>query len=250
MARAATWQATSTAAGCASGLTPNASPGNSGGGGSIRSRPEPSEFKDVSGSALLGVEWRIGKDRLSPSVGQTWRWYGNAPYARTATMAIDWLHPMGRLGQLLVHGGASRADYRRNDLQDGALYDLSVGIERAVTERSGFGLTLTGYRQTARDPGYAIVSAGASTVAWQDLGRVTLIATAGVHRLEGDARLFLFAQRRREWLLRATGAASFRQVTVSGFAPVARLVLERNQSTVELYDYRRIAVEFGISRAF
>lgn len=208
------------------------------------------EFNDVSGSALLGVEWRIGKDRLSPSVGQTWRWYGNAPYARTATISIDWLHPMGRVGQLLVHGGASRADYRRNDLQDGALYDLSVGIERAVTERSGFGLTLAAYRQTARDPGYATVSVGASTVAWRDFGQVTLIATSGLHRLEGDARLFLFADRRREWLLRATGAAKFRQATVAGFAPVVRLVLERNQSTVGLYDYRRIALEVGIGRAF
>lgn len=208
------------------------------------------EFNDISGSALLGVEWRRGRDRLSPSVGRTWRWYGGMSYARTATISMDWLHPIGRRGQLLVHGGASRADYLRNDLQDGAIYDLSVGIERALTERSGVGLTITGYRQTARDPGYANVSFGAKTVAWQELGQVTLVASSEVHRLEGDARLFLFADPRREWLLRSSGAATFRQATVAGFAPVARLILERNQSTVGLYDYRRIAVEFGVTRAF
>ena len=49
------------------------------------------EFNDISGSALLGVEWRRGRDRLSPSVGRTWRWYGGMPYARTATISMDWL---------------------------------------------------------------------------------------------------------------------------------------------------------------
>jgi len=57
---------------------------------------------------------------------------------------------------LLVSGSASRADYVRNYLQDGAIYDLNVSIERALTARTGVGLTIAGTRQTARDPGYAI----------------------------------------------------------------------------------------------
>lgn len=211
---------------------------------------EKSAFNDISASALLGLERRTGRDRLSASVGQTWRWYGNDPYARTAAVAVDLLHPIGTRAQLLVHGGASRANYLRNDLQDGELYDASVGIERAVTQSTGFGLTLSGYRQTARDPGYAAVSGGISAFTWMDLGRISLATSAGVHRLEGDERLFLFPERRREWLLRSTFAATFRQVQVAGFAPVARLVLERNKSTVGLYDYRRTAVELGIVRAF
>lgn len=207
-------------------------------------------FNDVSGSALIGLEWRNGKDRFNPSLGQTWRWYGDKSYARTASFSIDWLHPVGLRKQLLVHGGAARANYLRNDLQDGGLYDLSVGIEAAATRQSGFGVTVSGYRQTARDPGYSIVSVGASTLAWQDVGKVTLIASTGVYHLEGDARLFLFADRRREWLLKTSAIATLRQITVASFAPRIRLVLERNQSTVGLYDYRRAAVEFGVSRAF
>jgi hypothetical protein len=31
---------------------------------------------------------------------------------------------------------------------------------------------------------------------------------------------------------------------------MTRLVVERNRSTVEFYDYKRICTEFGIARAF
>lgn len=44
--------------------------------------------------------------------------------------------------------------------------------------------------------------------------------------------------------------AVFRQLTIAGFAPTARLVIERNRSNVEFYDYKRPRTEFGISRAF
>lgn len=207
-------------------------------------------FNDVSGSALLGLEWRSGRDRISPSIGQTWRWYGGQAYARTGAASLDWLHPLGLRGQLLVHGGASRARYDRNPLQDGGLFDASIGLERAVSAHSGFGLTLSGYRQTARDPGYATLSGGVSAVTWRDLGKFTLVTSAGLNRLEGDARLFLFPERRREWLVRGSAALTTRHLTWAGFAPNVRLVAERNVSSVGLYDYRRVAVELGIVRAF
>lgn len=207
-------------------------------------------FNDMSGSALLGLEWRNGKDRLSSSLGQTWRRYGGMPYARTGTISLDWIRSLDPRTQLLVHSGASRASYLRNDLQDGSLYDLAISVERALNKRTGLGATISGYRQTARDPGYSTVSGGVSLLAWQDIGETTLIASTAVSRLVGDERLFLFADRRQEWLLKASIGATFRQITIAGFAPKTRLVMERNYSTVELYDYRRVSVEFGVTRAF
>jgi hypothetical protein len=62
--------------------------------------------------------------------------------------------------------------------------------------------------------------------------------------------LFLFPERRREWLYQASGGATFRTLTVHGFAPLVRLTYERNYSTVGLYDYRRLAADIGIARAF
>ena len=37
---------------------------------------------------------------------------------------------------------------------------------------------------------------------------------------------------------------------LGAWAPVARLLYERNRSTFTLYDYSRIAAEFGVSTAF
>ena len=35
-----------------------------------------SQFNDIAGSMLLGLEWRAGRDRLTPAIGSTMRWYG------------------------------------------------------------------------------------------------------------------------------------------------------------------------------
>ncbi len=157
---------------------------------------------------------------------------------------------MGERAQLDVQGSAGRVDYKLNDLQDGGLYALSVGYERALTPRTGVGMTVDGARQAADDPGYATWSGGATVLAWRDLGRTTVFASAGLHRLEGDARLFLFPDKRREWLWQAGAGATFRRLTWNGFAPVVRVSYERNVSTVGLYDYHRLATNAGVTRAF
>lgn len=209
-----------------------------------------SEFDDISSSALVGLEWRLGADRISPSVGYTWRLYGGPLYARTQTVALDWIHPAGPVAQLDMQASASRARYLLDPLQNGEIYASSASYERALTPKIGGSITLDVTRQTAEDPGYATWSGGGSVLAWRDLGRTTVFASAGIHRLEGDAQLFLFPDRRREWLYQAGAGATFRQVQWKGFAPVIRVTWERNQSTVGLYDYHRLATSLGIARAF
>lgn len=207
-------------------------------------------FSDASGTALMGLEWHRGQDRLTPAIGTGRRWYGMRRYADSTTAALDWLHPVGSRAQLVLHGGIARTRYRRNDLQDGGLYDASVGWEAAATPSSGWAITLSGYRQTARDPGYAVWSGGIGSLAWREFGHWTLAVTTGISRLEGDGRLFLFADRRREWLLRAGASVTARNLAVAGFAPTIRLHLERNRSSVGLYSYRRVAADIGIVRTF
>jgi len=207
-------------------------------------------FNDVSGSALVGIEWQAGRDRFIPSIGATWRRYGGKAYARTQTADIRWTHRLGRRAQGDAAFSYGRAHYVRNALQDGSLFNLSLSVERALTARTGIGISVNGNRQTARDPGYALTSGGITLLGWRDMGKVTMFANATVRRLESDARLFPFTDRRKEWYLRAGVGATFRQIEVAGFSPVLRLAYERNISTVALYDYRRVAVDIGITRAF
>ncbi|PNQ03798.1 hypothetical protein A8G00_09685 [Sphingobium sp. SA916] len=208
------------------------------------------EFNDVSGSALIGIEWLHGRDRLSVSAGPTRRWYGGQRYADTDAVTIDWLHGLGRTSQLVATASVSDVTYARNNLQDGTIYDLGLSFERALSARAGASVTFSGTRQTARDPGYATAAGGLTLTGWREAGHTTLFVSTGIRRTEADAALFLFGARRQEWLMSARTGATFRRLAYRGFAPYVRLAYERNISTTALYEYRRAATEIGITRAF
>jgi outer membrane protein len=209
-----------------------------------------SQFDDAVTAAQIGAELQLGKVQLRPQIGRSYRWYGHSLYATTNSVSINFSRPIGRRAQLEVQGGAGWADYRTNDLQDGQIYDASISYERALTQRSGGSFTLSGQRQVAADRGYSTTSGGANLVVWREMGKATVFANAGLYRLEGDARLFLFPDRRKEWLGRAGIGATFRQIKIAGFSPVVRLNYERNQSTVGIYDYSSLSGDIGITRAF
>lgn len=208
------------------------------------------QFNDVSGSAQLGLEWRSKADRFTPSAGYTRRWYGGDLYARTQSLSLDWLHPLGKRAQMSANIGVSRVRYVRNPLQDGAIYNGSLTYERALSARSGGSISFYFNRQTADDPGYATTSGALGTVYWHDFGKMTLFGTATASRLKADRRLFLYHDRRKEWYVRGGIGATFRQLKVAGFSPIVRIAYERNWSTVGIYDFKRAATEVGITRAF
>lgn len=208
------------------------------------------EFNDIALSAAIGLEINRAADRFRPSIAQSARFYGGELHSRTGSASLNWLHAIGREAQFDATVSIARADYRVNDLQDAWLFDLAAGYERAFGPRSGGAVTLNASRQAARDPGYSTAAGGASLLYWRDIGRLTVFASAGLRRLEGDARLFLFTDRRKEWLYSLAAGGTFRHFTVNGFAPLVRLSYERNASSVGIYDYRRTSVNFGITRAF
>ncbi|WP_126174419.1 surface lipoprotein assembly modifier [Altericroceibacterium xinjiangense] len=209
-----------------------------------------SEFNDITTTALVGLEVQGKHDRFSPSIGHGWRRYGKRSYMHTDVATLEWIHALGRRAQLNGSVSAATTDYQLNDLQDGALYSVSAGVERALSARSGISATLTATRQTARDPGYATASGGVRLLGWREAGRTTLFAAAALQRTEGDAALVLFGDRRREWFASVRAGGTFRAMSVRGFAPYARVGYEHNASSVALYDYRRFTSEFGIARAF
>ena len=79
---------------------------------------------------------------------------------------------------------------------------------------------------------------------------MTVTLAGEIGRLHADERLLLFPDRRRDDYARLSVGASFRQLQYAGFAPVLRFSIERNHSSIALYDYRRTRTEFGIARAF
>jgi hypothetical protein len=207
-------------------------------------------FNDVAFDLAAGPELQWGDNRLSIEAGATERLYGQKPFQRSARIGATWTRPLGRLTQLRLNGSAALVDNQMNDLQDGKAYSTQVSFERALSPTTGVGLTLGLGRQSLKDPGYSTTGWRAGLLAWRDIGRATVTAEVQYGRLKADDRLVLFPDKRSERYSRFTIGATFRRLAVGGFAPVTRLVIERNRSTIEFYDYRRTRTEFGVTRAF
>jgi hypothetical protein len=209
-----------------------------------------SEFDDLIASFQAGPQWLSGKDRLSVSGAATWRWYGLDPYTFDYGVTGDWQHPIGGRTQLKLDGSALKEDNRRNGLESGERYGLSAEVDHAFSARFGGGLSLSGMRQVAQDPGYSTASGGASVYLYRELGRTTAVLNLGYRHLEADERLFLYPERRKDDDVNVQLSGTFRALTVGTFAPIARMGYERNWSTVGIYDFHRISAELGITAAF
>lgn len=207
-------------------------------------------FNDLSLSLQAGPEFTSGKDRLALSAAISPRWYGGAPYSLSWGVTGNWQHPLSARRQLRVDAAAIRSDNHFNDLQDATRLSLSAGIDQAFSARAGGGIQASGQRELARDPGYSHAGGGIEAYLYREFGQTTAVVNLSYNHLAADARLLLFPRRRIDNRYSAMLSATFRALRLWRFAPLARLRLERNVSSIEVYDYRRIAGEVGVSAAF
>jgi hypothetical protein len=208
------------------------------------------DFNDVTVGAQFGPQYNWGSNQLTISFGPSWRWYGRDPYSTTIGGNVSWQRPLGKRSQLRIEGGIAHVNNKRNALQTADDFNISAGVDRAFSARSGGGVQVYGFREVARDPGYSLASGGASAYLFHEFGRTTLVGTLGYSHLEADERLFLYPRRRIEDRYNASLAVTLRALHLGSFAPLVRLKWERNSSSIEIYDYRRVAAEFGITSAF
>jgi outer membrane protein len=207
-------------------------------------------FNDILVNLQIGPQYRSGRDRISIAAGPTWRWFGNRLYSISYGGTAEWQHPTGKRSQLRIEGGIVHVDNQLNSLQVADDFTVNASFDRALSARTGIGIQGYAFRETARDPGYSLTSGGTSLYAYREVGRTTLIGTAGYSHLEADARLFLYPDRRVEDRYSASLAATLRAIHVGAFSPLVRVKWERNRSSIEIYDYKRISAEFGMSSAF
>ena len=209
-----------------------------------------SRFDDAALAVQAGPQFLSGRDRLAVSLTAGRRWYGLDPYTWFYGLSGNWEHPIGNRTQLRIDASALKEENEVNRLQDTDRYTAAVSLDRAFSSTTGGGVRLVGSRDDARDPGYADVTAGGSAYLYREWGRTTAVANVAYRRLEADERLFLYPRARRDDNLDLSLSGTFRTLTVGSFAPLARLRYERNWSTVGIYDFDRLSVEFGVVSAF
>ena len=172
------------------------------------------------------------------------------PFQRNLRLSASAARPIDSVSQVRLDGSARWADNRFNDLQDGRGLSLRARYERALSPTLLVAGSAGIDRFKARDDAYSTRGWSAGLAAYKEMGRMTLSAGVDIGGLKADEALSLLPEAREDRLLRLSLGSVFRQFTFAGFAPVSRVIFERNRSNVEFYDYKRIRTEFGISRAF
>jgi len=208
------------------------------------------DFDDIALDWSLGPEWRVGRTRLTGEAGIGRQWYGMKPFQRSFRLSASAARPIDSVSQLRLDASVRWIDNRFNGLQDGRGYSLRARYERALSADLLIAVSSGFDRFKATDAAYSTRGWNAGVSAYRNVGRMTLSAGVDVGRLKADDRLALLPRARADRLMRLSFGAVVRRFTVAGFAPVTRLVIERNRSTVEFYDFKRVRTEFGISRAF
>jgi len=208
------------------------------------------DFNDIAIALQAGPEFQFGGGRITLSAGPAWRWYGMHPYTTSYGLSIDLLHPLTNRSQLHAGIAANRSVNHRDDLQTGNITSGAIGIDQAFSSRFGGGFQLSAIRTTARDPGFADVTVVSNAYLFREFGHTTLVVAMSYARLEADARLPLFLKRRTDDRYAVSATTTFRALRVGSLAPFARLRLERNFSTIGIYNFKRLAGELGLSSAF
>ena len=208
------------------------------------------DFNDITADLAIGPEFRLGRTRLGLEAGITQQWFGMKPYQRNLRLAGSAMRPVDAVSQLRLDLSVRSADYQLNDLQDGRGLSARARYERALSPQMLIAVSVGADRFKAQDDAYSTRSWSAGLSAYRDIGRMTFFAGVDVARLKADERLQLLPDARKDRLIRFHMGSVLRQLTVAGFAPMTRLVVERNRSTVAYHDYVRTWTEFGISRAF
>ena len=208
------------------------------------------DFSDLAIAGQVGPEWRWGRDQFALAAAVSHRWFGYSPYILNYGLTATWRHPLSARAQLRIDGSGTREINRVNRLQTGGRYGLSAALDTALSRTSGAGVSLYGNRFEARDPGYATTSVGTGIYYYREFGRTTAVVDAGYSHLAADKRLFLYPEERRDDRLAASISGTFRSLSIGTFAPLLKLRWERNFSTINIYDFKRLAGEVGIVSAF
>lgn len=207
-------------------------------------------FDDLSVALKAGPEFSIGPTRLDLSAGVARRWFGRDRFTDSAAAHAILTASVTPSMQGRVELTAARIANHRNPLESGRSYSAGIEFEKALSVRTGIGVALSAVRQDLRDPGYSTRSAQFGLIGYRTLGRMTVIGSASIGRLVADELLLLYPDKRSDWSKRLSLGATFRKIEYMGFSPTAQLSWERNDSSIEIYDYRRRAVELGLTRAF
>ncbi len=207
-------------------------------------------FNDQSVVMQTGPQFVSGSNRISVLAMLSWRWFGGEHYASSYGLSGEYRHPLDSKTELRLEGSGTHINDKLNALRSVDRLSLAAGVDTAFTAGTGGGAHISATREIANDPAYSTASLGGDVYIFKEFASTTAVLRAAFSHREADARLFLYPERRTDDRIELSVAGTFRALRVGSFAPLARVRYEQNCSTVDIYDYRRLSAEIGITGAF
>jgi tetratricopeptide (TPR) repeat protein len=209
-----------------------------------------SQFNDVQLSLSSGPELQIGPSRLRPAATYERRWYGGDRYSKGYGAAINWLRPLGSQGQLQADASVVRQSIQPNAALDGTRYAVSLSLDRNFTTDTSGRIAARGALLDARAKPESLRQGGVDALLAHVMDNATVFAQAGYTRTDGRAPQFLFGKTRHDDRFDLIAGVLAHEYEFGGFTPLARLIATVSRSNIALYDFRRVRIEFGLSREF
>ena len=209
------------------------------------------DFDDIYVGGEAGPELRFLGGQLRVTATALNRWYGGAQLVKSLGGRLSFDKIIAGKSGLEAALAARHNDYARRDDLDGWDIEAAVSANRALSPSTLGFVYASAQRSFVGDPGQSNWQGRIGIGVLKEIGwglRPQFGLEAG--RQVNDAPLALFGRIRRDWRLQASASLYKRDWNIAGFAPSLRVVYSRNFSTIEIYDQKRLRVEFGIAKAF
>jgi thioredoxin-like negative regulator of GroEL len=208
-------------------------------------------FDDLYVGGEVGPEFRMLGGRLRiAAIGQK-RWYDGQALVTSLGVRPHFDKIIGGKLNIDTSLAVRHNDYSRRADIDG--WD----IEAALAANRALGATALGFvyglirRGISKDDGYSNWQGRSGIgvqkeIRWGLRPQLALEVGGQIN----DSPLGLYGKTRQDWHLQVTASIYKRDWNVAGFAPSVGVTWSRSNSTISLYDQKRLRVEFGIAKAF
>lgn len=208
-------------------------------------------FDDMTISAYSGPHLTLRKWDFNLLGTYAHRWYGNKPYTGVIGGRFSGTYFVtSRLGI----GGAvalNRLRYPRYKPQGGTSRNASLTMFYTPSPSSSLNARATIGRHRAQDPAFANRIRQIRLGITKEMGSgFTITASPTYSRIIYDAALAAFEKRRIDHQLIGQLVILNRKIDLFGVTPRVIFTHTRNDSSVDLYRYRRNRLELGVTRYF
>jgi hypothetical protein len=210
-----------------------------------------SDLNEITIGAEAGVERLLPSGSILGTIRGERTWLGGDGFRWTVGPTLSWRHSLNPTTETHWQLSARRRLHDDIDARDGHSISARASLRKSFGVKILVDLDGGAERIEAKagDQSGLRLHVGAG-MAYAFDGGLTL---AGAVRLSLDRRddaQPIFGNRRRDTQARASIRALHRAVRLKGFAPFVEYAYERNDSTIDIYEYDNHRLGLGITRRF